>query len=122
MALVEVDTLLARVGPGPLEVTEIQFHPAAGEGEWVEVRNRSHEPLPLDAFRLGDRSGATSKVEGGEPLAPDSLAVLAQDPAALLLAHPALDASRVRRVSPWSALNNSDDATGVAEITDCLIV
>src|SRR5262245_16111110 len=39
------DTLLVRVGAGPLQLTEIQFHPAASEGEWVEVRNVSHAPL-----------------------------------------------------------------------------
>jgi hypothetical protein len=109
------DTLLARVGAGPLEITEIQFHPAAAEGEWVEVRNRSHEPLLLEAFRLGDHAGAGGSIEAGAPLAAESLAVLAQDPIALRLAYPALDGTRVRRVSPWAALNNSDDATGLAD-------
>jgi hypothetical protein len=112
----DADTLRVRVGPGPLEITEIQFHPAAGEGEWIEVRNRSRETLPLEAFRLGDRSGATGRVDAGAALAPESLAVLAQDPVALLLAYPKLDPTRVRRVAPWSALNNSDDATGVADV------
>jgi hypothetical protein len=110
------DTLLVRVGPGPLVLTEIQFHPAAGEGEWIEVRNRDPAPLALERFRVGDRSGAAGVVEPGPPLPPDSLAVLAQDPVALLMSRPTLDAARVRRVSPWAALNNSDDATGVADI------
>ncbi len=111
----DADTLLARVGAGPLELTEIQFHPAAAEGEWIEVRNRSSESLPLDAFKVGDRGGAGGSVEPGPPLPPDSLAVLAQDPVALLLSRPALDAARVRRVTPWAALNNTDDATGIAD-------
>ena len=111
----DADTLLARVGAGPLELTEIQFHPAAAEGEWIEVRNRTHEALALEQFKVGDRGGAGGSVEAGTPLAGDSLAVLAQDPTALLVAHPALDAARVRRVTPWAALNNSDDATGVAD-------
>jgi len=109
------DTLKVRCGPGPLTLTEIQFHPASGEGEWIEVRNRSGVPLALDAFRVGDRSGAAGRVDAGPPLAPESLAVLAQDPAAMLLARPALDPVRVRRVTPWAALNNADDATGVAD-------
>ena len=111
----DADTLLARVGDGPLELTEIQFHPAAAEGEWIEVRNRTHESLALEQFKVGDRGGAGGSVEAGVPLAADSLAVLAQDPTALLVARPALDAARVRRVTPWAALNNSDDATGVAD-------
>ena len=31
------------------------------------------------------------------------------------MAHPALDPARVRRVTPWAALNNVDDADGVAD-------
>jgi len=109
------DTLLARVGAGPLAITEIQFHPAAAEGEWIEVRNVSHAPLQLEHFKLGDHSGAGGSIESGTPLAAESLAVLAQDPTALRMAYPALDGARVRRVSPWAALNNSDDATGLAD-------
>jgi hypothetical protein len=109
------DTLLARVGKGPLEITEIQFHPAAAEGEWVEVRNSSHEPLLLESFKLGDHAGAGGAIEPGVPLPAESLAVLAQDPTALRMAYPALDGTRIRRVSPWAALNNSDDETGLAD-------
>src|SRR6185312_5935970 len=76
----DADSLWARVGPGPLAITEIQFHPAHGEGEWIEVRNRSREPLALEAFTLSDRSGTRGKIrEGGAPCRPESLAVLAQD-------------------------------------------
>jgi len=109
------DTLRVRVGPGPLELTEVQFHPLASEGEWVEVRNRSGQPLALEDFRMGDRAGAGGRIAEGPTLAPDSLAVLAQDPTALLMAYPALAGARVRRVTPWAALNNTDDANGVAD-------
>jgi hypothetical protein len=74
-----------RVGAGPLEITEIQFHPGAGEGEWVEVRNRDTQPLDLAGFTLSDRGTARGVPGAGrEALAPESLAVLAQDRAALL--------------------------------------
>jgi len=113
----DADSLLVRAGPGPLEATEIQFHPAAGEGEWVEVRNRAGAPLDLALFTLSDRGSARGvPAEGDGTLAPDSLAVLAQDREALLGAFPALDGRQVWRVSPWSALNNSDDSTGVADV------
>jgi len=112
----DADSLRVRAGPGPLELTEIQFHPAAGEGEWVEVRNRSDAPLDLAAFTLSDR-GATrgTPAEGAGALEPESLAVLAQDRAALLRAFPGLDTSRVWRAGPWPSLNNSDDSTGFAD-------
>ncbi len=113
----DADSLRVRAGPGPLELTEIQFHPAAGEGEWVEVRNRSGAPLDLAGFTLSDRGAARGAPSlGGGPLAPESLAVLAQDRAALLGAFPGLDSARVWKVTPWSALNNSDDSSGVADL------
>jgi hypothetical protein len=113
----DADSLLVRVGPGPLEVTEIQFHPAAGEGEWVEVRNRSVAPLALADFTLSDRRGAPGWPAGGSgPLAAESLAVLAQDRRALMARFPALDSARVWEARPWSSLNNSDDSTGFADV------
>ncbi len=120
-AVNDADSLSIRVGPGPLEVTEIQFHPAQGEGEWVEVRNRSVAPLALADFTVGDRRGAPGLPVGGSgPLAAESLAVLAQDRLALLARFPALDASRVWQVKPWSSLNNSDDSTGIADVVTLL--
>ncbi|HET7225796.1 MAG TPA: hypothetical protein VFK69_08795 [Candidatus Eisenbacteria bacterium] len=113
----DADTLLARAGPGPLQPTEIQFHPAHGEGEWVEVANRSADSLDLATFTLADRSERRGAPAGGAGrLAPDSLAVLAQDRAALLAAFPALDPWRVWQVSPWASLNNSDDSTGISDV------
>ena len=112
----DADSVLVRAGPGPLEATEIQFHPAAGEGEWVEVRNRSTAPLDLAGFTLSDRGSARGVPAGGEgALEPESLAVLAQDRAALLRAFPALDVRRVWSARPWAALNNVDDSTGFAD-------
>jgi hypothetical protein len=110
------DSLRFRVGAGPLEITEIQFHPASDEGEWVEVRNRDASPLDPAAFTLSDRGGARGvPAAGSGPVAPESLAVMAQDRAALLARFPALDPARVWQVGPWSALNNSDDSTGIAD-------
>jgi hypothetical protein len=112
----DTDSLLVRAGPGPLELTEIQFHPAAGEGEWVEVRNRSGASLDLTGFTISDRGSTRGVPAGGEgALEPESLAVLAQDRAALLRAFPALEARRVWSARPWSSLNNSNDSTGFAD-------
>jgi hypothetical protein len=113
----DADSMRVRVGPGPLEITEIQFHPGAGEGEWVEVRNRDPAPLDLAGFTLSDRGTARGVPSAGHgALAPESLAVLAQDRAALLARFAGLDTARVWEVKPWAALNNSNDSTGVADI------
>jgi hypothetical protein len=112
----DADSLQVRVGPGPLEITEIQFHPAAGEGEWIEVRNRGDVALDPATFTLSDRGAGRGHPAAGAPLlAPESLAVLVQLRAAFLMRHPALDTLRVWSVAPWSSLNNSDDSTGIAD-------
>ncbi len=113
----DADSLPVRAGPGPLELTEIQFHPARGEGEWVEVRNRSAAPLDLAAFTVSDRGSARGLLDGGGgALAPESLAILAQDREALRAAFAGLDPNRIWQARPWSSLNNSDDTTGVADL------
>lgn len=113
----DADSLSVRVGPGPLALTEIQFHPSAGEGEWVEVWNGSGAPLALTDFTLSDRGTARGVPGGGEgALEPESLAVLCQDRAALLARYAGLDPRRLWQVIPWSALNNSDDSSGVADV------
>lgn len=112
----DADTLHVRVGEGPLEVTEIQFHPAQGEGEWIEVRNRSGAPLALGGITLGDRSSAPARVTLAQPLPAESLAVIAQDREAFARAFPQLDTARVARVGAWASLNNSDGADGIADV------
>jgi hypothetical protein len=112
----DADTLLVQVGPGALEVTEIQFHPAAGEGEWIEVRNRSSGPLVLSDFTLSDRADTRTPVRDAIALAPDSLALLAQDRAALLAVFSGLDAARIAGVGAWPSLNNANAADGTADI------
>lgn len=110
------DSLRVRVGPGPLEVTEIQFHPALGEGEWVEVRNGSGEPLDPASFTLSDRGSSRGAVDWrGGPLAADGYALLAQDRAALVASYPSIDSTRVAEVRPWPSLNNTNDASGYAD-------
>jgi hypothetical protein len=112
----DADTLAIRVGPGPLEITEIQFHPAQGEGEWAEVRARGPGSIALAEFSLSDRSGAPAALPSDSPvIEAGSYALLSQNRSALMLRFPELDASRVLQVSPWDALNNSDGDTGTAD-------
>ena len=114
------DSLRARVGPGALELSEIQFHPNHDEGEWVELRNRSPAAVALSGWVVRDRSG-TRGVPQGDPTCPaDSLVVLAQDRAALVAAYPGLDAARVVETKPWPALNNTNDDSGVADALELL--
>ena len=112
----DTDSLRLRVGGAPLLVTEIQFHPAHGEGEWVEARNASGGPLAIDGWTLAERSGTRGAIHSAGTLPADSLVVFAQDRPALLARHAGLDTTRLIAVSPWGALNNSDDPEGIADV------
>jgi hypothetical protein len=108
------DSIPLRVGPGLLEITEIQFRPEPGEPEWVELRAR--EPLAPDGWRILDAGGGSGRVEApGARLEAESLAVITQDRAALLARRPALDGARVWQAAPWPALNNTDGPDGFAD-------
>ncbi len=111
----DADTLRVAAGPPPLVITEIQFHPADGGGEWVEVLNASGLDVALAGWTLTDRGGTRGRTSAAFALSPDSLALLAQDRAALIARHPGLDSTRVFALAPWPSLNNSDDSTGVAD-------
>jgi hypothetical protein len=112
----DADSLLIRVGPGPVAVTEIQFHPASGEGEWIEVQGRTDPPVEIAMLRLSDRTGTSgAPSDGAGSLRNGSLAVLTQDRTAFLTRFPDLDSTRVVAVSPWPSLNNSDDEHGIAD-------
>ena len=112
----DADSVRVRVGPGPLAIMEIQFHPAGGEGEWVELANAGGVPLDPAGYAIADRSGTTGAPrDGAGGVAAESLVVFAQRRADLLARFPALDPARVWEVAPWPALNNSNDASGTAD-------
>ena len=108
------DSLRVRIGPGPLEITEIQFHPALGEGEWVEVRARE-ALVDVHGFTLTDRGGTRGRIESAGLLARGDYALFVQDRAALLAALPALAAERVFALAPWPSLNDRDTKDGSAD-------
>src|SRR6185295_16852277 len=99
-------------------LTEIQFHPKHGEGEWVELANRSGAAAELEGFTLRDRSGTRGALASAAACASDSLIVFAQDRDALLAAQAELDPARIVAVHPWPSLNNSDDMDGVADVLE----
>lgn len=111
----DADTLRAGAGRAPLEVSEIQFHPSTGDGEWIELRGAGGTPFDLMGLVVVDRGGTRARI--GEPygIEPDARVVLAQDRAAWLARRATLDPRRVLSLSPWPSLNNSDDASGTAD-------
>ena len=88
-------------------INEIQFDPAPGASEFIEIYNRGTTPIGLSSLRIRDsRSGDVAITSRSSQLAPEAFAVLVQDSASF--------ATEFRfvpfiAVSGWPALNNGGD-------------
>lgn len=113
----DVDEALLRVGAGPIELSEVQYAPASGAPEWVEVRCRAAVAVDLSRFRLRDAAGTTARATPDVPLlaAPESLWIWTEDAGAFRAAHPLVDPDRVVTYSPWPRLNNEAGSAAVAD-------
>ena len=100
-----------RIGRGAVLLSEIQYDPARGEGEWIELYNGSADTVDLSGWTLADHSGRKSAISGARvPLAPGAMLLVAEDAGALLAKWPALSPNQMAaRSGAWPTLNNSLD-------------
>ena len=93
--------------PGPVVINEIQYAPEAPSNEFIELYNRSEDPVDLSALSYADANRDFAPVATSRSLlAPEAYAVLARDSAAFDDAFPSVDA---RPPEGWDALNNGGD-------------
>ena len=88
-------------------INEIQFDPAPGASEFIEIYNRGTTPIDMTSLRIRDsRSGNVALTSRASQLAPEGFAVLVQDSASF-----ATDFRFVPfiAVAGWPALNNGGD-------------
>ncbi len=100
-----------RVGDVPprIVINEIYFYPTAGEEEWVEIFNRSSEPVDLDGWILADNRKA-GEVRGNDlVIGAGSFALLAGDSSSLLRDRPELARVKVIETEPFPSLANDGD-------------
>ncbi len=111
------DRISARLSVGygsrSVVINEIYYAPRAGEAEWVELYNRSSQPVDLSEWRWRDASA-------GFPIVlPDSALIIAPGEFAVLAAgrDVALADSRARLIVPkmWLTLNNDRDLLVLAD-------
>jgi hypothetical protein len=105
---------------GPVQVTEIHYHPFGGTPEYVEIANVSSAPEPLGGWTL--RGDVDLDFAAGLVLAPaEAVVAVAFDP----VAQPALAASfrsqygvpaPVRLIGPWAAGNALGDSGGTVRL------
>lgn len=88
-------------------INEIMYAPdrKAGHPEWIELYNRSTEPVDLSGYRIGDASGKEAEIPEGTIIRPLSYLVLTTDSAKFKAWFPGVEAVQVR----FPSLNNSGD-------------
>jgi hypothetical protein len=100
-----------RVGRGRVWISEVQYDPAAGEGEWVELTSAAGEPIDLAGWQIADASGRVTPIATKPfPIAPGGFVLVAESAAALRLRYPELPVDAIApRGGSWPSLNNSVD-------------
>jgi len=95
--------------PGIVVINEIMYAPEEGP-EWVEMYNRSSEPIDLKNWTIADASGNIGLLQSGiYSILPDSFAVITAEPN-IANYYPELSPELVAIVDDLPTLNNSSDA------------
>ena len=92
-------------------INEIMYAPTSPQPEWVELLNRSSNPINLKKWRLFDASSSTQITAQDFILQPDSFVVITSDSSVLNYFQ---ITSRILRVS-LPALNNNGDAVVIKD-------
>jgi hypothetical protein len=114
------DTLRATgglyAGTGPAVVTEIQYDPADGEGEWLEITVRG-EINSLGGWGFEDSGERRVLIDDDRPVFKGDRYVLAEDPVSLIASRPGIDISSILSLAGgWPSLNNTvQDDLGAAD-------
>lgn len=93
-------------------LSEFVARPAAGEGEWIEIRNAGSDPVVLTGWIVRDATGRNRTLPESPPVPPDGYLLLADRPDSLRAAFALPPETPVVRPSGWPALNDHDAAPG----------
>jgi len=92
---------------GPVVINEVQYAPEVASNEFIELYNRSEEPVDLSSLAYADEDRDFAPVATQRSLLePGAYAVLVRDTVAFANAFPSVDA---RAPGGWDALNNGGD-------------
>ena len=106
-AVRSASSVAARVGFGPIVISELSYDPVAGEGEWIELRNLSPGEIDLSGWTVEDASGQRLVMGVGEGLPPGAACLVAQNEAAFLARWPDVSATTlISWEGRWPSLNN----------------
>lgn len=100
-----------------LIINEIMYAPSSGQSEWVELLNKSANPINLKKWKFADATTSVTITNSDFILQPDSFVVLTAD-SSILNYFPV--SSPILKIS-MPALNNTGDAVVIKDSTNILI-
>lgn len=105
--------------PGDVVINEILFAPDDDDLEFVEILNRSPEPVSLSRLAIADARRRPIALASDNELAPGAAHVIAREPELLTAV---FGVSNVTGVAAWPALNNSGDQVILSDALSGLTV
>ncbi len=109
--------------PFRIVINEILYAPGTGFSEWVEIVNRSHNPINLKNWKFADASKFSAPVTitaADHVLRPGDFFMLAQDTLKMITQYGALPA-RMIQVTGWPALNNDLDMVVIFDSVNSIV-
>lgn len=100
-----------------LVINEIMYAPLSGQPEWVELLNKSANPVNLKKWKFSDATSSVTIINQDFILQPDSFIVLTAD-SSIINYFPV--ASQIIKIS-MPALNNTGDAVVIKDSMNVLI-
>ncbi len=92
--------------PGPVVINEIMYSPSPGDPEWVEIVNRSSNPVQIIGWTFEDSKDRFIFCSDSITLQSDSFAVLVSDSSAFKTVWPDVQCPLLQP-SGWPVLNNN---------------
>jgi hypothetical protein len=92
--------------PGPVIINEIMYSPSPGNPEWVEIVNRSSNPVQLFGWTFEDFRDCFVFCSDSTTIQPDSFAVIVSDSSAFRTIWPDVQCPLLQP-SGWPTLNNT---------------
>ena len=92
--------------PGPVLINEIMYSPSPGDPEWVEIVNRSSNPVQIIGWTFEDSKDRFIFCSDSITIQPDSFAVIVSDSSAFRTVWPDVQCPLLQP-SGWPVLNNN---------------
>ncbi|MBL7086528.1 MAG: lamin tail domain-containing protein, partial [Candidatus Cloacimonetes bacterium] len=114
---------ISHFSTSPLIINEIMFKPntSAGNKEWIEIFNRSENPISLINFQICDATYNWKNIVSDKVIAPEEYIVLARTTDTLAIQNYYETQIEFAGTDGWNSLNNDDDIVLLADNNNVIL-